>query len=126
MSHYVVTETSFEYNDEVYHTGDHRDGVGMPVKVFRSKAKAEAYVKEQSIKQIRGCNGYGCLGCYGYGYEEITNDPEAFVEFWKELTGEELDDGYHQLEVPDNITDEQAERLYGLLSLKFFNLVEVS
>ena len=125
MSHFVVTETSFEYNDEVYHTGEHRTGVGMPVKVFKSKTKAEAYVKEQSLARIKGLNGWNCLGGYGYGFQEVTNSPDEFVDFWKELTGRDAEDDC-ELQVPDNITDEQAERLYELLSVKFFNLVEVS
>lgn len=121
MSHFVVTKTDFHYNDEVYHTYDQAKGAGVPVKVFRSEKKAEEYVKTESLAQLRG----QCLGYYGYGHGEISDSPDEFADFWKELTGRDAEDDCELL-VPEDITDEKLEALYGLLSINFFNTVEVS
>lgn len=51
MKIFVVTEVSFEYNDEYYYTGE-SDG-GTPVKAYSTKEKAKAAIPEYTRNWIK-------------------------------------------------------------------------
>lgn len=122
--YYVVSEVAFNYNDEVYYTGEVTGG--CPIHVCTNKDAAEKKKKELSLAKLREIAGdrYESIGHYGYGLEEITHDEELFEDFWKRLTGETAEDNW-TLAIPEDAKDEQLEELLSLLSIEFFMVTEV-
>jgi hypothetical protein len=71
---YVVMETSFEYNDEIYHTGESPGG--NPFKVFRKRDVAEKEAAKKSKDFFTNSLSFRSLA-----YEES----EIFVGDWKRM-----------------------------------------
>jgi len=61
---FVVTETDFSYNDEVYST---EGSGGTPLQAFHTQDEAEKFVKKQTIKWLTGIE----LAGYGYAVGDI-------------------------------------------------------
>lgn len=68
---HVVVETSFEYNDEVYHSVEGE--AGAPVIGYKNKKKAETECKRRTIEWLRSCSN---LWEYGYGADEVVSDQD--------------------------------------------------
>jgi hypothetical protein len=119
---YVILEVGYEYNDEVYSTGNYGEQFEAPNEVYTDKDKAKAEMSVRANKQLRGLS----LAHYGYGLDEITNDEQELITFFKDEFNIEVDDeDFYDMDVPSSATDEQLEKLQGLLTLKFFRLKEV-
>ena len=115
---YVILEVGFEYNDEIYHTGNYGETYAAPNTVFMDKDKAIEEVDKLNVNKLRG----EYLDYYGYGVEEFANDEDAFMEFWRR----EFDkDAEYEFRVPSDATDEQLKGLIKLLSFRFFTLKEI-
>jgi len=125
MKYFVVTEIEFQYNDETYYTTENE--AGEPVKVFTDKAKAEAYVEEHSIDELRRvCSSrYDSLGNYGWGVSEISNDPEAFEVWWRKNVNNEDPNENCLLSLPEDLSDDKLRELASLLSFEFHKITEV-
>ncbi|HEY9704266.1 MAG TPA: hypothetical protein V6C58_17575, partial [Allocoleopsis sp.] len=68
---YLVLEVGYEYNDEYYHTGNYGTTYEAPEKIYLTKEKAEAVLKEKTFEALRGED----LGRYGgNGLEGICKE----------------------------------------------------
>lgn len=115
---YVILEVGFEYNDEIYHTGNYGETYEAPSKVYTNKDKAEAELVKLTNEKLRG----EYIDRYGYGVDEFAKDEDEFIEFWKKEFDPNVD---YDFKVPVNATDEQLAKLQELLSFNFYTLVEV-
>lgn len=78
MKIYVVTEISFEYNDEYYYQGE-SDG-GTPVKAFSTKEKAEEALPEYTRNWIKETSESKWSSILDYTGEDRDGfDVEAFA-----------------------------------------------
>ena len=105
---YVVMQTSFEYNDEIYHTGESFSG--NPTKIYRNRESAELEAAKQSKRFFISNYTLGSLA-----YEES----EILVENWKSLylSFEGGEDALKTSEVmeeslPDIFEDEEAGKKF--------------
>jgi hypothetical protein len=102
---YVVMETSFEYNDEIYHMGESPGG--NPVKVFRKRDMAEKEAMEKSKNFFINGIPLGSLA-YDEGDVLVTEWGRLFLEFEGEdsiKTSEVMEEG-----LPDIFESEEAGR----------------
>lgn len=119
---YVILPIGWEYNDEVYHTGNYGETYEKPTSVILNKEKAQTKLKESEINHFKGTT----LGMYGYGADEFSNDPDALIEFFNKEFDEEIEpDGYSEFGVPSDATDDQIERLMKIVTVRFYEMVEV-
>ena len=71
---FVVTQTSFEYNDEVHSIGEVEGGT--PLAVFDSRDDAREYIKQLTVGWLKGIYR---LCDYGYGTSEIFSRKPSFL-----------------------------------------------
>lgn len=116
---YVVLEVGYDYNDEVYHTGNYGAMYEAPNKVYLDKDIAEEEVVKRTCEKLRGLP----LGAYGYGIEEIAKKGcvERLSQICEEI-GFNIEDGD---DVPKKATDKQLQNILELIDLEFFTIVEV-
>lgn len=114
---YVIQETSFEYNDEVYHTGYSRANAGSPITAYASKAKADRECARLNIAKVRKEN----LSYYGYGWGEVFgNIPEGL---WNRVS--DIEDYYGWESFVATLTLEEIEALANGLATPFYSVYEV-
>jgi hypothetical protein len=119
---YIILEVGYEYNDEYYHTGNYGEMYEAPEKVFTNKDKALLELRLKTMEKMRGED----LGRYnGNGLKGICKT--NMIDQFKKLMLEEfeLDAEDWELEIPQDATDLQLEKILECLDLKFFELVEV-
>lgn len=75
---FVVTETSFEYNDEVHSVGE--AGGGNPVAIFENRVDAETHARNLTIDNFLLSWAGDELHCFGYQLDEIFKRKPSFVE----------------------------------------------
>ena len=76
-SKFVVTETNFEYNDEVHSVGECEGGT--PVAVFDTKQEADDYARERIISEfLQGWAGSN-LASFGYKVSSIFDAKPDFI-----------------------------------------------
>lgn len=63
---YVIVNTGFEYNDEIYSS---HDTGGEPVKLYFDHAKAEAECERLNAEELRGID----LSQYAYGWSDLSS-----------------------------------------------------
>jgi hypothetical protein len=129
---YAVLEVAYEYNDETYSAGDSNGG--FPEHIFLTKEAAQKYADKKNLEQMRGLN----LAEYCYDIEDLIEydwrkkeNKEAKVKEvsdWFRALSEDpeeftLEDNYN-LEIPTTASDEDIAKLYNLLNLEFFTVVE--
>lgn len=96
---YIVTKIEFNYNDEVYYA---ESDAGHPIKCFRNKDKAKAFMFEQEVAFWFGGQKYGNNPSeYGYDSDEVYNEgwaekvfPKEEIDCWKvmeEINPEEIE-----------------------------------
>lgn len=120
---YAVLEVGYEYNDEVYHTGNYGATYEAPKNIFTDKEAAEKAAKEASITKLRGTS----LGHYGYGPDEFTNDPDGLAEFFQKTWDIEIAvDDWDEWSIPSSATDEQLLAIQDMINLEFFTVKPVT
>jgi len=67
MKIYVVCRVAFDYNDEVYHTGNYGESFDVPSQAFKDEAKANALAQEMNIDNMVKAELY----CYAYSVDEL-------------------------------------------------------
>jgi hypothetical protein len=110
MKVFTIVAKGFEYNDNyMYET---ESGGGNPVHAYFSEEKAHLQCKVMNIASIRSLDS---LGDYGW----LEHDRDDLKEM-REICGLDEDD----YSLPD-LTDEQAEKMYGLLGDYFYYVVQI-
>lgn len=120
---FVVTRTSFEYNDE-YHTVTEDEG-GIPVAVFDNEADAKRDARARTINDfLRGYGGNMIAGwVYGFGsdytFERIPDcvDEDKFCDM-------SYDDAETVLDL-DNRSDEELEEIADCLRIEPYKVTRV-
>ncbi len=75
---YVITEASFEYNDEIYYQGESEGG--EPVLAYSTKSAAETALDIKTREWVDGTRTrYSGLSDYGYSLDEVV-DSDKFSE----------------------------------------------
>lgn len=120
---YIVMQVGYEYNDEYYSTGNYGTTYEAPEKVYTNKSRAEKILRKKTFEAMRGedLGRYGGDGLRGICKKGMEDDFEAA---YKELFPEKSFDDW-QIEIPKGATDAQLSRLFDLLKLEFFELIEV-
>lgn len=123
---YVITEVGYEYNDEIYSQND--GGAGNPIKIYLDKAKAEEEVKNMNMDSLFTCD----IGDYAYDLEDIITDMDELKKVIKKYdTKEEVNvENSYELGVwfsnnNARFSKEDKGKMFQLISLDFYNLVEV-
>ncbi len=123
---FVVMATSFEYDDERYHSPE--CGGGKPLKAFTSEKKANAFATQQTMETLRGflCASKDSYrsNLMDYAYEpfDIFRDPERAAEILG-IPFEDIEEG--NLGNSYELTDEQLEELSECLQITFYDVMEV-
>lgn len=123
-TYYTVVEINFEYNDETYYASDEESG--NPVKLYKSKEKAEEEVKKLNKKHAISLIDDELLSSYGYDWEEVLEGHGKFddVKDILEIFGlpNDLYDGGQQAQ---ELTNEQKEELAQYISVRAYKVVPV-
>lgn len=99
---YVITEASFEYNDEIYYQGESEGG--EPVLAYSTREVAEKALDIKTREWVDGTRTrYSSLSDYGYEVDEVV-DPEKFSE----LSGVALEEVEQAWRAHDGSFDEMA------------------
>lgn len=122
---YVVMERGFEYNDEI---NSESEG-GTPKKIIFNKDDANKEVKRLNIEKLKSTS----ITDYTYDIEDVLSvDVEEFEKLLESINeshgGKEKpkyqwqDDTYS---IHPKATDEELEKVYKAISLRFYECVEV-
>lgn len=108
MSKFVVTETSFEYNDEVHSITE--EGGGTPVAVFDTQKEADDYARARTVNDfLKGWCGDQLAG-FGYEIESIFKSRPSFLDMSDDdFFG--MDEHYYNLDERINIKDRSDAEL---------------
>lgn len=120
MSHYVVIQAHWRYNDEIYRRTGPK--VGTPKNVFNTYAEAEAVAMGKNLDTLQVTD----LAYYFEDIKDIVRD-DSLEEFAK-LMGLPFENGevLHGSNVfPKSLTREQLAQLYDCLTITFYDVVEV-
>ena len=120
---YVVVSIDYDYDDNYYHS---KGDAGNPVHVFLDKDLADKVCAEKNLKELTGLIRSEELTYYlenGISEEEVSAYKEAGFTVKKVQEGRWAD--YHIESAPDNITPEQAQKLFDGISLQWFRVAEV-
>src|SRR5690242_20685177 len=120
---YVVVQIGYEYDDNYYRRCQ-SDG-GQPVHVFFDKSLADKVWAKKNLDELKSLIRSNELEYY---MEDGCSEKEA--EAYKEAGFKVRDnDGdwpeFKIEEVPEDITDEQAVKLFNNISLRWYDVVEV-
>lgn len=119
---YVILEIGYEYNDEIYHTGNYGESYEAPNKIYTDKVKADADLVTKNLEKFKGLE----LGYYCYGIDEITHDEQGLIDFLNnELKMNVKEDEFWDVHLPNDMTDEQCKALMKLINLEFYTIHEV-
>jgi hypothetical protein len=131
---YLVAEIGYEYNDEIYHSGENNSVI--PVVLYRDPQKAAAVAAQRTLNLVRTEE----LSHYGYSLEDILayehrrdkTKKRAFEDLMNKYDPEfDLGDmhGWDSMqrldEVIKRMTEEDLVELLSYLNLKFFEVREV-
>lgn len=98
---YIVTTTTLEYNDEIYHSGEY-DGVTVDKKAYTDKEEAQAEAVRQlremfSSKEVQGYGGRTYNS--GYSLHDFSYDyPGEYFKYFDEYEQEHGDAGYDSVD----------------------------
>ena len=124
-SMWAVVPVSYEYNDEIYHTGE-GDSLGKPEVLFKTRQAAEEEAKIRSRKAAR--EAYSWPGGYGYGFDEITSlDIQQVNTIIAKAGGEPVqeEDSYEN-QLPKNATDALVDAYLKVFDMVgFYQVIEV-
>lgn len=116
---FIVMETSFGYNDEVYSP----EGGGTPLLVCKNRSDAEALATRKTLEKLRelvGSSDHYGLAAYGYEADELFNDIDKACKLFE---CDDEDDLYEKLmREPFNFTDAQLTELAGILCISFYEV----
>tara|TARA_R110000772_G_scaffold245501_1_gene358930 strand:+ start:32 stop:439 length:408 start_codon:yes stop_codon:yes gene_type:complete len=132
MKAYAILKVGYEYNDEIYHTGNHGESYDAPTNAYKDLDEAKKIKEQLETSEFKGNN----LGYYCYGIDEILKNGERGVEefniFWRDNFDPEIkiDKGddysdYYEYNVPTTATDEQIKQLQSMCVLNFYTLKEI-
>lgn len=113
---YVVVESDFEYNDEIYRQNDGSN----PVKAFRKEENAEKLCFEKNCEFVENND----LGSYGYGADDVFSDEQRILE----LTGVDADEDFYDSNYSSafrDLSEEEKREFLRLLKIVPFKVVEV-
>lgn len=116
---YIVQELGSEYNDEIYSLSDS----GIPLKIFKSRKKAQDYCDELTIQKLKSEN----IMEYGYNTSEIFKNIYEFVLAYNEIFDKKINnDNFYKREFsfPAKMTVEQYNEIKEFLKIKFYEVVE--
>lgn len=125
---YVVSERSFEYNDEIYHLPYDGSGEnsGKAKLAFTNKDKALSIRDSKNIEWLKNLdNEYGGLGAYTQeGLNGITNrgDSNRLENLFNDLKISYED---YDIIIPKDISDENAFEIIKLLDIAPWIVSEV-
>ena len=143
---FVVSENSYEYNDEYYSTPDCSSGQepGIPKGIFQTKAAADAELWKREVEAWRN----GGVGSYVYEIREGelsgAKPGDAYYDRYAKSDAEvrEKQRGFaeavgiadastvvfgYEFELPDGLTDEQVKKISLLFGgPHFFNVFETN
>lgn len=125
---FIVMETSYAYNDEIYH-GHEEDG-GMPKRAFETRMQAEDVCRQLNIEKTMDAIGraYPNVAHYCYDICDITRDGIGFDELKnrvKEICGKELGGDEYEIGLDtEGLTSEQKKQIAGLFNLSFYFVAE--
>lgn len=123
---YVVLQSGWEYNDEVYMSTDG----GTPLKVFADRGDAERYAQKMTLEELRKLPRDG-LASYGYDWGEVfeSSDEEKTSKLLAEAFGRKrfnLEDWWADgASIPEKISDENLQKVESAIILQFYEVVEV-
>ncbi len=123
---YVVTETNFEYNDEVHRVGEIEGGT--PVAVFTSKEEADKDARTRTVNNfLKGWGGDNLIS-FGYGLREIFRHRPKCAKmddaaFWNT---DELDYDLSSAFDIKTLSDEELEEIADSLFFSPYVVTEVS
>lgn len=122
---FVVSATSFEYNDEVHSITE--DGGGTPVAAFATKEDAEANARQRTIDDfLKGYYG-SQLHCFGYGLDNVFQRMPKFLDMDEEIFFDESK--YHDLQDiirPNELSDDDLIELADSLDFKPHFVTEIT
>jgi hypothetical protein len=118
-THFVVTETNFEYNDE-YHTVTDGGG-GKPVAVFEDEEEARKETQKRNIKALRDYGSDILTGMiYANGFDYVFDNTPSFMD--GDLFDEDDIEGFLSINTRPN---NQLEEIESCLRVKFFTYTKV-
>lgn len=125
---YVLLETSYEYNDEIYSTGESLGG--SPLGVYMNKKDAEEAMKEKVIDAMRDgleLSAYyydvaDLLKCGSIG-EFCTDANDAFEDLGITFLPDNLEEALEQAR--KEFDDKPLYKLYQMLDLDLFYITQV-
>jgi|SRR5688572_1991055 len=103
---FVVTETEFSYNDEVYSA---EGSGGTPLRAFHTKKDAEKFMAEQTAEWIKSSDTDYLCG-YGYSVSDIFKTPPECLSKELQDTFFDTDDTFAAVEML-NIAEASKEDL---------------
>ena len=120
---FVVTETSFQYNDEVHSVVE--DDGGTPIAAFNTQTEAYTYVQKATIGFLKGWGGKN-LGQFGYEMCMIFQRKPTFLSMTEEefFQGDTWD--LEKLIVVKDLSDNELEELANAIDFSPYNVTEVS
>lgn len=118
---YVIMRTSWEYNDEVYHSTE--DDAGHPLKVFLNKKKAEDFAIEETIKAWTHEDAFS--GKF-YNLEDILQNMnvDEFIGLIQEVGGS-CDAEDTDVKLPKDLSVENAKRILAVIRLRWYQVEEI-
>lgn len=124
-SKFVVTETSFEYNDEVHCVTE--DEGGIPVAVFDTQAEAEAFANEQTVNGFLKSWAGDQLAGFGYDLDDIFAKKPKCVDM-SEDDFFDMEEHYYNLDETIDIknrSDEDLHEIARCLAFRPYRVTEV-
>lgn len=126
---YVLLETSYEYNDEIYTAGE--AGGGLPLGVYMNKRDAEDALRDKVIASLR--DGFFSLTDYVYDIADLlkcgsigefcTEANDAFEDLGITFLPDNLEEALEQAR--KEFDDKPLYKLYQMLDLNLFYITQV-
>lgn len=120
---YVVCESGYEYNDEVYQ--HHEKGGGIPRRVFDTKKEADDYALLLTLDELVGTKGHSGIEIMSHGYDV----DEVFKDYGKCLEDADLCDNANDLPsdwtIPKGTPRETLVKIAEQLRISFYEVYEV-
>lgn len=124
---FIVMETSYAYNDEIYH--DLETQAGMPKRSFETRMQADDVCKQLNVDQIINLLSTGDIGMYCYDLGDLLKDYQMSLDEFKtkikEICGRKVSEGAYGPQVnTEGLAREQKEKIAQLFRLEFFFVAE--